>query len=204
MQAFIPLFLANAAFWSLFQQYFTVVEIYADRRVDKHLFGWPMPTEWVISFDPIFVIVLAPLFALFWTRLGPRQPSTPIKFALGNVVIGLAFLLFVPWAAATGPSTPLIAVVFIVLIFATGELLISPIGLSLATKISPQVFRSQTVALYFLSVALGTAMSGSLASYYSPLHEAPYFGGLGAAAIVVGLIVVAISPIIRRLMMGVS
>jgi proton-dependent oligopeptide transporter, POT family len=204
MQAFIPLFLANAAFWSLFQQYFTVVEIYADRRVDKHLFGWPMPTEWVISFDPIFVIVLAPLFALFWTRLGPRQPSTPIKFALGNVVIGLAFLLFVPWATATGPSTPLIAVVFIVLIFATGELLISPIGLSLATKISPQVFRSQTVALYFLSVALGTAMSGSLASYYSPLHEAPYFGGLGAAAIVVGLIVVAISPIIRRLMMGVS
>ncbi len=92
----------------------------------------------------------------------------------------------------------------IVLFFATGELLISPIGLSLATKISPQVFRSQTVALYFLSVALGTAMSGSLAGYYSPLHETPYFGGLGAAAIVVGLIVVAISPIIRRLMVGVS
>jgi POT family proton-dependent oligopeptide transporter len=94
-------------------------------------------------------------------------------------------------------------VAFIVLIFAMGELSISPIGLSLATKISPTVFRSQTVALYFLSVALGTAMSGSLAGYYSPHYEARYFGGLGAAAILVGLIVVAISPMIRRLMAGV-
>jgi proton-dependent oligopeptide transporter, POT family len=203
VQSFIPLFVANAAFWSLFQQYFTVVEIYADRRTDKNFFGWEMPTEWVISFDPIFVIVLAPLFALLWTKLGSRQPSTPVKFALGNVVIGLAFLLFLPWSGGAGPSTPLLAVAFIVLIFAMGELSISPIGLSLATKISPKVFRSQTVALYFLSVALGTAMSGSLAGYYSPHHEARYFGGLGAAAILVGLIVVAISPVIRRLMAGV-
>ncbi|HKS51127.1 MAG TPA: oligopeptide:H+ symporter [Pseudonocardiaceae bacterium] len=203
VQSFIPLFVANAAFWSLFQQYFTVVEIYADRRTDKTFSGWDIPTEWVISFDPIFVIVLAPLFALLWTKLGARQPSTPIKFALGNVVIGLAFLLFLPWAGGVGPSTPLLAVAFIVLVFAIGELLISPIGLSLATKISPKVFRSQTVALYFLSVALGTAMSGSLAGYYSPLHEALYFGSVGVAAVVVGLIVVAISPMIRRLMAGV-
>jgi POT family proton-dependent oligopeptide transporter len=180
-----------------------VVEIYADRRTNKTFSGWDIPTEWVISFDPIFVIVLAPLFALLWTKLGARQPSTPIKFALGNVVIGLAFLLFLPWAADVGPSTPLLAVAFIVLVFAIGELLISPIGLSLATKISPKVFRSQTVALYFLSVALGTAMSGSLAGYYSPLHEALYFGSVGVAAVVVGLIVVAISPMIRRLMAGV-
>jgi proton-dependent oligopeptide transporter, POT family len=157
----------------------------------------------VISFDPVFVIVLAPLFALLWTKLGARQPSTPIKFALGNVVIGLAFLLFLPWAGGVGPSTPLLAVAFIVLVFAIGELLISPIGLSLATKISPKVFRSQTVALYFLSVALGTAMSGSLAGYYSPRHEALYFGSVGVAAVVVGLIVVAISPMIRRFMAGV-
>ncbi|MDQ3900194.1 MAG: oligopeptide:H+ symporter [Actinomycetota bacterium] len=203
VQSFIPLFIANAAFWSLFQQYFTVVEIYADKRVDRHLFGWQMPTEWVISFDPVFVIALAPSFALLWIKLGPRQPSTPVKFALGNVVIGLAFLLFVPWAAGVGPSTPLLAIVFIVLIFATGELLISPIGLSLATKISPKVFRSQTVALYFLSIALGTAMSGSLAGYYSTRNEAVYFSSIGAAAIVVGLIIVAAGPMIRRRMAGV-
>lgn len=201
--AFIPLFVANAAFWSLFQQQFTVLEIYADRRVDKNFFGWETPTEWVTALNPVFIIVLAPVFALLWTTLGPRQPSTPIKFAAGTVVIGLAFLLFLPWAGGAGAATPLLAVAVILLVFTLGELLISPIGLALATKISPRVFRSQTVALYFLSVALGTALSGSLAGFYRPEHEAPYFASLGGAAIVVGVILVALSPMIRRLMAGV-
>jgi POT family proton-dependent oligopeptide transporter len=201
--AFIPLFVANAAFWSLFQQQFTVVEIYADKRVDKNLFGWDMPTEWVTALNPVFIILLAPVFAMLWISLGPRQPSTPVKFALGNVSIGLAFLLFLPWAGGIGPVTPLVALAVILLVFTIGELLISPVGLSLATKISPTVFRSQTVALYFLSVAMGTALSGSLAGSYSPQHEAPYFGSIGATAVVVGLIVGALGPLIRRLMAGV-
>jgi len=203
MLSFIPLFVTNAVFWSLYQQQFTVVEIYADGRTDRNLFGWQMPTEWVQSFNPVFIILLAPVFALLWIKLGSRQPSTPIKFALGTVIMGLAFLLFLLWSGGTGPTTPLLAVGLILLVFAVGELLISPVGLSLATKISPTAFRSQTVALYFLSVALGTAMSGSLAGYYNPQHEAPYFGILGAVAIVVGLIVVGLSPMIRRLMAGV-
>ena len=201
--SFIPLFITNAVFWSLYQQQFTVVTIYADGRTDRNLSGWQMPTEWVQSFNPVFIISLAPVFALLWIRLGSRQPATPIKFGLGTIIMGLAFLLFLPWAGGTGPTTPLLAVAVILLVFAIGELLISPVGLSLATKISPQVFRSQTVALYFLSVALGTAMSGSLAGYYSPQHEAAYFGILGAIAIIVGLIVFGLSPMIRRLMAGV-
>jgi POT family proton-dependent oligopeptide transporter len=203
MLAFIPLFVVNAAFWSLYQQQFTVVSIYADGRMDRDLFGWEMPTEWVQSFNPVFIILLAPVFALLWIKLGPRQPSTSIKFAFGTVTIGLAFLLFLPWAGGGGSTTPLLAVAFILLVFTIGELLISPVGLSLATKISPGVFRSQTVALYFLSIALGTALSGSLAGLYSPEHEAPYFGGLGVAAIIVGVILLTLTPLIRRLMAGV-
>jgi POT family proton-dependent oligopeptide transporter len=203
MLSFIPLFIANAVFWSLYQQQFTVVEMYGDGRMNRNLFGWKMPTEWVTSFNPVFIILLAPVFALLWIKLGPRQPSTPIKFALGTVIMGLAFLLFLPWASGVGPTTPLLAVAVILLVFAIGELLISPVGLSLATKISPRVFRSQTVALYFLSVALGTAMSGSLAGYYSPQHEAPYFGILGVSSIIVGLVVIGLSPMICRLMAGV-
>ncbi|MDQ4093070.1 MAG: oligopeptide:H+ symporter [Actinomycetota bacterium] len=203
MLAFIPLFLVNAVFWSLYQQQFTVLTIYSDQRVDKSFFGWEMPTEWVISFNPVFIILLAPVFAVLWIKLGSRQPSTAIKFAVGNVVIGLAFLLFLPWAGGVGPTSPLLAIAVIVFVFTLGELLISPVGLSLATKISPRVFRSQTVALYFLSIALGTALSGSLASFYSPEHEASYFGILGIAAIAVGVILVGLSPTIHRLMAGV-
>ncbi|MGH2394703.1 MAG: hypothetical protein ACRDGH_14640 [Candidatus Limnocylindria bacterium] len=112
-------------------------------------------------------------------------------------------MLFLPWAGGVEPTTPLLAVAFILLVFTIGELLISPIGLSLATKISPGVFRSQTVALYFLSIALGTALSGSLAGFYSPDREASYFGGLGMGAIVAGVTLAAVSPMIRRLMAGV-
>ena len=119
--------------------------------------------------------------------------------------MGLGFLVLPAGIALADPQgTSAFGWLFLSCVLQSiGELLISPVGLSLATKISPRVFRSQTVALYFLSVALGTALSGSLAGYYRPEHEARYFGSIGTAAIVVGLIVAGLSPMIRRLMVGV-
>ena len=90
--AFIPLFVSNVVFWSLYQQQFTVVTLYADKRLDRDLFGWEMPISWVNSINPVFIIVLAGAFAALWTKLGDRQPITPIKFAAGTVVMGVAFL----------------------------------------------------------------------------------------------------------------
>jgi POT family proton-dependent oligopeptide transporter len=201
--SFVPMFLASFVFFSLFQQQFTVVTIYADQRLDRTVFGWEMPVSWVNSINPIFVILLAGAFAALWVRLGPRQPSTPIKFALGTAVMGLAFLSFLPWAGGEGNTTPLIALVFILLLFTIAELLLSPVGLSLSTKLAPEAFRTQMVALNFLSVALGTAMAGSLAKYYSPDNEGPYFLIVGGIAVVFGILLALASPVIRRLMRGV-
>jgi proton-dependent oligopeptide transporter, POT family len=200
---FIPMFLASAVFWSLYQQQFTVVTIYSDQRLDRTLLGWQMPVSWVQSINPVFIILLSGVFAALWTRLGDRQPSTPAKFTAGTVVMGVAFLLFLPLAGGGPNSTPLLALTGILLVFTVAELLLSPVGLSLATKVAPAAFRTQTVALFFLSIALGTAMSGVLARYYSPQHETLYFGALGAAAIVFGLVLAALTPMIRRLMGGV-
>jgi POT family proton-dependent oligopeptide transporter len=75
--AFIPLFLASAAFWSIYQQQFTVITIYSDERLNRSLFGWEFPVSWVQSINPVFIIVLSGVFAALWTRLGRRQPSTP-------------------------------------------------------------------------------------------------------------------------------
>jgi proton-dependent oligopeptide transporter, POT family len=201
--AFIPLFVASAAFWSLYQQQFTVVTVYSDKRLDRNLFGWTMPVSWVQSINPVFIIVLSGVFAALWTWLGPRQPTTPVKFALGTVVMGVAFLLFLPFAG-TGPGgVPLLGLTGIILVFTIAELLLSPVGLSLSTKLAPEAFQTQMVALFFLSVALGTAMSGTLATYYSADHEVPYFGILGAIAVVLGLILLAISRPLTRLMGGV-
>jgi POT family proton-dependent oligopeptide transporter len=201
--AFIPMFIASAAFWSLYQQQFTVVTEYSDKRLDRTLFGWEMPVSWVQSINPVFIIVLSGVFAALWLKLGDRQPSTPVKFAAGTVVMGAAFLLFLPFAG-TGPNgVPLLGLTGIIFVFTIAELLLSPVGLSLSTKLAPAAFRTQMVALFFLSVALGTAMSGTLAGYYSEEHEVAYFGILGAIAIALGLILLALARPIRRLMGGV-
>ncbi|MBX7455467.1 peptide MFS transporter [Mycolicibacterium sp. 3033] len=203
VRAFIPLFVANAVFWSLFQQIFTVLAVYSDERMNWSIFGWTAPSSWIGSIEPVWIILLSPLFALLWTRLGNRAPTTPRKFAYGVVGMGLAFLCFVPLAGGTGRSTPALLVMAIMAVFAVSELLLSPIGLSVTTKLAPEAFRAQMMALYFFSVGLGTAMSGVLAGYYDTDSEAAYFGILGAVAVVAGAVVFVISPWISRQMEGV-
>ncbi|MCH6165390.1 oligopeptide:H+ symporter [Pseudonocardia alaniniphila] len=202
--AFIPMFIASAAFWSLYQQQFTVVTIYSDQQLNRNIFGWEMPVSFVQSINPIFIILLSGTFAALWTKLGTRQPSSPIKFALGTAIMGVAFLLFLPMAGDAPGTAPLLGLIGILFVFTIAELLLSPVGLSLSTKLAPAAFRTQMVALFFLSIALGTATSGVLAEFYSPTHEAVYFGVLGILGIALGAVLAAISPFLRRLMGGVT
>ncbi|MEU4247912.1 peptide MFS transporter [Amycolatopsis sp. NPDC026612] len=201
--SFIPMFIASAAFFSLYQQQFTVVSAYTDQRLNRDLFGWQMPVSWVNSVNPVFIIVFAPLLAALWTKLGERQPSTPMKFVLGTVLMGVAFLLFLPMVGSGKNASPLPAMVGILFVFTIAELCLSPVGLSLSTKLAPAAFRTQMVALNFLSISLGTAMSGKLAEYYSVDDEAPYFGTVGGIAIGIGLLLFLGIPFIRKLMKGV-
>jgi len=200
---FLPLFVTSVVFWSLYQQQFTVLTLYADERLDRNLFGWTMPVPWVQSINPVFIILLAGVFAAIWTKLGRRQPPTPTKFALGVVIMGIAFLLFLPFAGGGANSTPLLAIAGILLTFTIAELMLSPVGLSAATKLAPEVFQTQMVALFFLSVSLGTAISGQLATLYDPANEVPYFATLGVISIVMGvLLLVCVRPVLA-LMRGV-
>ncbi|MBS1675176.1 MAG: MFS transporter [Actinobacteria bacterium] len=200
---FLPLFITSVAFWSLYQQQFTVLTVYSDERLNRSLFGWEMPVSWVQSINPIFIIVLSGVFAAIWTKLGTRQPSTPVKFALGAIVMGAAFLLFLPFANGPANSTPLLAIIGILLVFTIAELLLSPIGLSAATKLAPTAFHTQMVALFFLSVSLGTAISGWLVQFYDPHNEVPYFSILGGIAIIVGIgLAISTRPVLA-LMKGV-
>ncbi len=200
---FLPLFLTSVAFWSLYQQQFTVLTVYSDKRLNRDLFGWEMPVSWVNSINPIFIIVLSGVFAAIWTRLGSRQPSTPVKFGLAAIVMGAAFLLFLPFAGGGENSTPLLAIVGILFVFTVAELLLSPVGLSVTTKLAPEAFHTQMVALFFLSVSLGTAISGQLATLYNPDDEVPYFSSLGLIAIAVGVVLLLFVKPVLKLMRGV-
>ena len=100
-------------FWSLFQQIFTVLAVYSDERMNWSIFGWTAPSSWIGSIEPVWIILLSPVFAVIWTKLGRRAPTTPRKFAYGVIGMGLAFLLFLPMAGTTGRSVPVLAVLAI-------------------------------------------------------------------------------------------
>lgn len=200
---FLPLFVTSVAFWSLYQQQFTVLTIYSDKRLDRTLFGIEVPVSTVQSINPVFIIILSGVFAVIWTRLGRRQPSTPVKFGLSAIIMGCAFLLFLPFANGGENTTPMLAIVGILFVFTVAELLLSPVGLSVTTKLAPAAFHTQMVALFFLSIALGTAISGELVQFYDPENEVPYFSILGIIAIIVGVgLLLAVKPVLK-LMRGV-
>jgi POT family proton-dependent oligopeptide transporter len=199
--AFIPLYIASAAFWALFQQQFTFIAVYSEEKLDRNFFGWEMPAAWVQSINPVFIIIFAGVMAALWTRLGRKQPGSALKFSIGLFVMGLAFLAFIPLSG--DGKTPLLALAGILLLFTLAELFLSPIGLSVTTKLAPKAFHTQMVALFFLSVSLGTTLAGILSGLYNPKDELPFFIGVGGTAILLAFGMAAASPAIKKLMGGV-
>ncbi|RAV33851.1 peptide MFS transporter [Corynebacterium heidelbergense] len=191
---FIPMFIAGVAFFSLFQQQFTVLAVYSDQRLNRSIFGWEMPPGMVQSINPAFIIIFAAVFAAVWTRLGDRQPSYVTKFASSLVIIGVALLLFLPFAGGGANSTPMWAFVAIIFLFTMAELLLSPVGNSMATRLAPQAFPTRMYALWMLSIGLGTALSGSLARFYDPSSaaaERSYFLVTFIVTVALGLAILA-------------
>lgn len=201
--SFIPYFIASIAFWSLYQQIFNVMTSYSQNQLDRTLFGWEMPINWIQLIPPIFVIALAPVFSAIWLKMGDRQPSAPVKAGLALIIIGGAFLMFLVYANAEKNTVPLLWVTLIFMLFVIAELLISPIGLSLSTRLAPKAYTSQMIAVFFLSSGVGTALSGVFSEYYDAANQVPYWSALGAGSIVVGVAVLAVAKPVVKLMKGV-
>ncbi|MEJ5920305.1 peptide MFS transporter [Corynebacterium sp. H78] len=203
---FIPMFVAGVLFFGIFQQQFTVLAIYADERLNRNFFGFELSPTWIQSFNPIFIIIFSGIFAAMWTKLGTRQWSTPVKFGVANVIIGISLFFFLPFAGGAANSTPLIAIVWILFLFTMGELLLSPVGNSLATKLAPEAFPTRMFAVWMMAVAMGTSLAGSLAGYYHPedaAAETNFFLVLGIASIVLGILLVVMRKWIIRKFEGV-
>ena len=130
--------------------------------------------------------------------MGTRQPGTVVKFSASLVIVGLAFLVFIPLESLE--KTPLLALVGILLLCTLAELLLSPIGQSVTTKLAPAAFGTQMIALFFLSVSLGTTLAGILAGFYTEGNEITYFLALGGTAIVLGVALLLATPSLKKLM----
>ncbi|PFA69650.1 MFS transporter [Bacillus sp. AFS015802] len=204
--AYIPLFISAVMFWSIQEQGSTILAAYADKRTQLDFMGISISPAWFQSLNPLFIILLAPVFAWMWVKLGDRQPSIPKKFSFGLLFAGLSFLVIL-LPAQMGGEDSLVNPLWLVLsyfIVVLGELCLSPVGLSATTKLAPEAFSAQTMSLWFLASAGAQALNAQLVRFYSPENETLYFGSIGGMAIALAVILFLISPMIQRAMKGVK
>jgi POT family proton-dependent oligopeptide transporter len=203
--AYIPLFIASVMFWAIQEQGSTILANYADKRTQLDFAGIHISPAWFQSLNPLFIIMLAPVFAGLWVKLGDRQPSVPKKFSLGLLFAGLSFIVILLPGYLTGEDS-LVSPLWLVLsylIVVLGELCLSPVGLSATTKLAPAAFSAQTMSLWFLSNAAAQAINAQIVKFYTPETEMLYFGIIGGAAIVLSIILFLLSPKIQGYMKGV-
>lgn len=202
------LFVFNMLFWAVYEQGGSSLNLFADKLTRNEVFGMPFPSSWFQSVPAVFVILLAPVISEIWMKLGDRQPSSPAKFSMGLLFLGLGIALAVPATilSATGKVSPLwlVGVYFLQVV---GELCLSPVGLSTVTKLAPARFVGMTMGVWFVSMALGNALAGWLAGFFEENNVnalVTLFGGMGAVCALAAGILFATVPQVRRLMSGVK
>lgn len=203
--AYIPLFIAAVMFWAIQEQGSTILAHYADKRTNLEFLGFTISPAWFQSLNPLFIIILAPVFAGLWVKLGDRQPSVPQKFSLGLLFAGLSFIVILVPGYLSGEEA-LVSPLWLVLsyfIVVLGELCLSPVGLSATTKLAPNAFSAQTMSLWFLSSAAAQAINAQIVGFYTPETENLYFGTIGGVAILLAILLFLLSPKIQVFMKGV-
>ncbi|HBY58207.1 MAG TPA: hypothetical protein DEH78_00185 [Solibacterales bacterium] len=200
--AIAVLFAFTILFWAAYEQKGASLNLFAKQLVSTNLFGFDFPASWLQSLTPFYVILLAPVFARMWVKLGTRQPSSPQKFALGLLAIGLAFCLLVPASALTaeGKISPL-WLVAVYLLDVVGELCLSPVGLSTVTKLSPARFVGLMMGLWFFATSLGNKLAGFLSGFFlanDSKRLMELYGGIAAMLLAGSLLLVFLTPAIRR------
>ncbi|MCY7752991.1 peptide MFS transporter [Bacillus haynesii] len=206
LTAYIPLFVASMMFWAIQEQGANILATYADKRTHLEFLGVQLHSSWFQSLNPLFIVVLAPVFAWIWMRLGNRQPSTPTKFSLGLILAGLSFvvMIFPAYINGTESLANPMWLVLSFLIVVLGELCLSPVGLSATSKLAPAAFSAQTMSLWFLSNASAQAINAQIVRFYSVDTEIAYFGIIGGVSILLGIILMLLSPKIQKFMKGVN
>ena len=205
--AILIFFFAAQVFWAIFEQAGSSMTLFADRLTRNEVFGLEFPSSWWQSVNSAWVIALAPVFAWIWIKLGTKQPSSPAKFALGLLFVALSFIWMIPAAKLTveGKVSP-IWLLGLYFLQTTGEMCLSPVGLSTMTKLAPQRLLGMVMGIWFLAAALGNKLAGLLAGEFksdSPQALADFF--LNQALLVGGatLVLFLLVPWVKKLMGGV-
>jgi POT family proton-dependent oligopeptide transporter len=208
VSAIFVLFIFSALFWSGFEQAGSSLNLMAERHTDRVIFGWEMPAGWLQSVNAGFIILLAPVFAFIWIGLARREkePSSPAKFTLGLLFLGLGFAVMI-LAAQRAASGVLVSPMYLVLTYllhTIGELCLSPVGLSTVTKLAPHRMVGQMMGVWFMSISLGNLMAGRVAGQFDTLPLPELFGRVTMFTLGGGVLLALLIIPIKRLMSGVK
>lgn len=210
-------------FFAFFEQAGSSINLFTDRNVDRMIFGWEVPTTTFQSVNPGFIVLLAPLFSMMWIRLAERnrEPSTAAKFGLGIIQLGLGFgALYYGALTAENGYSAMIWVILGYLLHTTGELCLSPIGLSMITKLSPKRIGALMMGTWFLAISLAQYVAALIAMLTGVKGEGGgegaippatetvmvygnVFGQVAIIAVIMGVVCLILSPFIRKLMQDV-
>ncbi len=195
----------SVTFWACFEQAGSSFTLFADRHMDRRIFGWEIPTSWLQSVNPMFILILAIPFSYLWTRLGRanRDPSASFKFSLGLIQLGAGFIAMVIAAkeAANGSMTSLWWQILAYFLHTTGELCLSPVGLSTVTRMAPVRLVGLMMGLWFLSNAFAGVLSGVIARLTSG-EDGSYvevYSMVVYCAIGVGVLLLVLTPLLNKL-----
>jgi POT family proton-dependent oligopeptide transporter len=197
-------------FWAGFEQAGSSLSLYTDKYINRVVLGFEIPTAWFQSVNPLFIVALAPLFAVFWTSKLGKKLSTPIKMGLGMILLGIGFFFMLAAVAERGGNVEdvnikasLVWLVMTYLLHTIGELCLSPVGLSVVTKLSHPKFASLMMGVWLLASFLANIIGGFVASVVESLGASTIFATIAGFVIGLGLIMILLNKQILKLMHGI-
>jgi POT family proton-dependent oligopeptide transporter len=198
----IVLCLLNVVFWGVYEQQGNTIQLFADKNTDWHVFGWEMPSTWFQSINPMFIFLFTPLLNLFWGWQSARrkEPASVTKMAMGCGLLGVSFLplIYITAGLRADQRISFLWLVGGTFIYTLGELYLSPIGLSLVTKVAPARLVSMLMGMWFLSSFFGNFLSGYLGTYYEKMSRESFFLMLAALGVAAGFAIFALSIPLRK------
>jgi POT family proton-dependent oligopeptide transporter len=204
--ALVALCALNVVFWAVYEQQGNTMQTWADEQtVWPTIFGWQIPSTWFQSFNPLCIIVLAPLLDIFWQRQAKKgtEPTSVSKMAIGCIILGLSFIVMIVGAQAVGTGKgSLFWPLFCTFALTIGELYLSPIGLSLVTKVSPARIVSMMMGMWFLSSFLGNFLSGAIGVLYTRWSKESFFLLLTVLGVGAGLAMWAFNKPLKKAVGG--
>ena len=196
------LFVAAVVFWSAFEQAGSSLNLFAENQTNNVLLGFSFPASWFQAVNPLFIIALAPVFALLWLRLGPRNPSTPAKFTLGLLLVGAGFgaMIIAAVKVAEGDKIGPWWLILSYFLQTLGELCLSPVGLSAMTRLAPARISGLMMGVWFLAIALGGYLAGGIVTLYEAFSLPQIFGAVTLFCVGASLVLALfIGPVKRML-----